>query len=163
MAVIDSSALIPLIKIGRLDLLAKVFDKILIPTPVWEEVAIEGKKLGKPVKEFVDGKGKWFSIYETKHKVNFDKSIEKNDYLVFLAAKDSNDILVTNDATLYYYALSQNVKCHWLTTLILLAAKSKTISKSDAQNILLELVNSAGLHLSSEILSELLIIIKSIL
>ncbi|MBI4439249.1 hypothetical protein HY640_04915 [Candidatus Woesearchaeota archaeon] len=162
MVVVDSSALIPLIKIGRISLLKKVFNKIIIPEPVWEEVITEGKRLGKPVGELENGRGKWFTVLMAdKGIVVKEDNLEKNDYLVFKAAKDTNEILLTNDAALYYYALSQNFKSYWLTTLLLIATKKEKISKSEAEDILLELVNTGGLHLKSDILTELLALIKS--
>lgn len=163
MVVVDSSALIPLIKIGRLDLLRNVFAKILIPEPVWEEVVTEGKRLGKPIREFEEGVDKWYKLARYGKKIEFiDKNLEKNDFIVFSIAKDNNEVLLTNDASLYYYALSQNVKSFWLTTLLLYAVKKKKLDKTEAENILLEMVNTAGLHLRSDILSELLGIIKNL-
>ncbi len=159
MAVVDSSALIPLIKIGRLDLLRKVFDEILIPEAVWEEVVVEGKKLGKAVKEFEEGKERWFKVVAGRKPDSTPMSLEANDYQVFSTAKD--DILLTNDASLYYFALSQNGRPYWLTTLVLAAVKKKKISRNEAQDILLELVNTGGMHLKSDILSELLMIIRN--
>ena len=161
MAVVDSSAIIPLIKVGRLDLLKKVLKKITIPEPVWQEI-VEGKKYGN-VKEFEEGKDRWFKVSKSDKEIEAEEeNLEKNDFIVFKTAKDNNDILLTNDASLYYYALSQNVRCYWLTTLLLIAAKKKKITKKEAEDILLELVNTAGLHLKSDILSELLMIIRNL-
>lgn len=162
MVVVDSSALIPLIKIGRLDLLRKVFSRIIIPEPVWEEVVVEGKLLGKAVNQLEEGRD-WISIRKSgKGSGAEEGNLDKNDFAVFKAAKDSADILLTNDAALYYYALSQNVKAYWLTTVLLLAVKKKKASKAEAEGILLELVNTAGMHLKSDILSELLMIIRNL-
>lgn len=161
MVVVDSSALIPLIRIGRLDLLRKVFDKIIVPETVWEEVAVEGKKLGRPVKDFEEGGGKWFIVAKAKDSATEEGYIEKGDLAVFKTAKGRKDILLTNDAALYYYALSQGVKAYWLTTVLLIAAKRKKISRGEAEAILLELVNTAGMHLKSELMSELLMILRN--
>ena len=162
MVVVDSSALIPLIKIGKIDLLKKVFNRIIIPEPVWKEVVEEGKRIGKSVGEFDGDREKLFKVVKFDEAKPEDTNLEKNDFIVFKIAKNSNDILLTNDASLYYYALSQNVKSYWLTTIILVAVKGKKISKNEAENILLELVNTAGLYLKSDVLSELLMIIKNL-
>lgn len=39
----DSSTLIHLTAIGKLDLLRKFYNKIILPTAVWREVVIEGE------------------------------------------------------------------------------------------------------------------------
>ncbi len=162
MVVVDSSAIIPLIKIGKLELLKKSFKKIIVPEQVWQEIVIEGKKFNKPIKEFEDGRDKWYKVVNLDEKLEEEENLEKNDFIVFKIARDSKEILLTNDASLYYYALSQNVKCLWLTTLLLYATRKKIITKNEAEDILLELVNTAGIHLKSDVLSELLVIIKNL-
>jgi len=162
MVVVDSSAIIPLIKIGKLKLLKKSFKKIIVPEQVWQEIVIEGKKFNKPIKEFEDGRDKWYKVVNLDEKLEEEENLEKNDFIVFKIARDSKEILLTNDASLYYYALSQNVKCLWLTTLLLYATRKKIITKNEAEDILLELVNTAGIHLKSDVLSELLVIIKNL-
>lgn len=154
MVIVDSSAVIPLIKIGRLDIIRKLFKNIIVPSVVWEEVVEEGKKLGKPVGEFEKGKDVWFKVEECKD--------EDADIAVLNLAKDKKDILLTNDAAVYYTGLSSDIKVWWLTTLLLSCVKNKKITKEEGENILLELVNTAGIYLRSEILSELLIIIKNL-
>lgn len=154
MVVVDSSAIIPLIKIGKLDLIRKSFKNIIIPSLVWDEVVEEGKKLGKPISEFEIGKDIWFKIEKCKG--------EEADLAVLNLAKEKKDLLLTNDAAMYYSGLSLNIKSWWLTTLLLSCVKNKKINKEEGENILLELVNAAGIHLKSDILSELLIIIKNL-
>ena len=154
MVIVDSSAIIPLIKIGRLDLIRKLFKNIIIPSIVWREVVEEGKKLGKPINEFEKGRDIWFKVEKCEG--------EEADVAVLGLTKEKEDILLTNDAAVYYNALSSNIKVWWLTTLLLACVKNKKISKEEGENILLELVNTAGIHLKSEILSELLIIIKNL-
>ena len=154
MVVVDSSAIIPLIKIGRLDLIKKLFTKVIIPSAVWEEVVEEGKKEGRPLGEFEKGKDVWFKVENIQE--------DEADAAVVNLAKKKKDILLTNDAAVYYTGISSNVKSWWLTTLLLVCVKKKKISKEEAEYILLELVNSAGIHLKSGILSELLMIIKNL-
>lgn len=154
MVVVDSSAIIPLIKIGRLDLIRKLFKNIIIPSVVWVEVVEEGKKRGEPVSEFEKGKDVWFKVEECKDK--------EADLAVLELAKEKKDTLLTNDAAVYYTGLSLNIKVWWLTTLLLACVKNKKISKEEGEDILLKLVSTAGMHLKSDILSELLMIIKNL-
>ncbi len=163
MVVVDSSALIPLIKTGKLGLLRKVFARIVIPEPVWQEVAVEGKALGKPVRGLEEGKGKWFTVAKPKREISAaEGTLTKNDLAVFEIAKANADVLLTNDASLYYYALSQSVKAYWLTTVVLIAAKKRKVTKSEAENTLLELVSTGGMRLKSDVLSELLMMIRNL-
>ncbi|MBI4330045.1 MAG: hypothetical protein HY673_02045 [Chloroflexi bacterium] len=46
--VADSTALIAMSKIGRLDLLRKLYGNVVIPGHVYQEVVVEGKRLHKP-------------------------------------------------------------------------------------------------------------------
>lgn len=154
MVVVDSSAIIPLIKIGRLDLIRKSFKDIIIPSLVWNEVVEEGRKLGKPVSEFEKGKDVWFKVEKCEGR--------EADAAVLNLAKRKKDVLLTNDAAVYYMGLSLNIKSWWLTTLLLSCVKNKKIKKEEGEDILLELVNTAGIHLNSGILSELLMIMKNL-
>ncbi len=51
---VDSSPLICLAKIGRLDLLRRLYEEIIIPDEVYEEVVGEGKRLHKAGVETVE-------------------------------------------------------------------------------------------------------------
>lgn len=161
MVIVDSSALIPLIKIGRLDLIKKIFKHTIIPSVVWEEVVVEGKKLGKPIVDLEEEKD-WFKIIDVKKLDSSSESIQGTDLSIANLAKERKDVLLTNDAALYYYAISQNIKVWWLTTLLLACVKKKKIAKQEAENILLELVNTAKIHLKSDILSGLLLIMRNL-
>jgi len=154
MVVLDSSVIIPLIKIGRLDLIRKIFKNIVIPSLVWDEVVEEGKRLGKPIGEFEKGRDVWFKVEKCQG--------EEADLAVLHLAKNKKDVLLTNDAAVHYTCLSLNIKAWWLTTLLLSCVKNKKITKEEGENILLELVNTAGIYLKSDILSELLMIIKNL-
>ena len=162
MVVVDSSALIPLIKIGKLELLRNVFPKIVLPEPIWQEIVVEGKKLGKPVRGIEEGRGSWFTIEKIGKEIHAGENLGMTDMAVFEIARATKDVLLTNDASLYYYALSQGVKAYWLTTLLLIAVKKRKIDKNEAENTLLELVSAGGMHLKSDILSKLVMIIRNL-
>lgn len=167
MVVLDSSAVIPLLKIGKLELIKKNFDSILVPDVVWKEVVEEGKRIGASVAAFEKGKNNWFKVLPSPDKKECmelakEEYLEEADAEVLLLAKQKKDILLTNDAALYACCISHAVDAWWLTTLLLASVKRKIISRDEAEMILFELVNSAKMHLSTEILTELLMIIKNI-
>ncbi|MBI5002466.1 PIN domain-containing protein [Candidatus Woesearchaeota archaeon] len=166
MVILDSSAIIPLITIGKLELLRKNFDKVVVPFVVWKEVVEEGKKLGKNTLSFEQGKDVWFEVVEQREeKTKEIKSLhrlQENDALVFLLAKEHNDILLTNDAGLYSCCQAEGINVWWLTTLLLASVKKKIITRTEAEAALLALVNSAHIRLRGDILAQLLLIIKNL-
>ncbi len=167
MVVLDSSAIILLLKIGRIALVKKVFKTIIVPQVVWQEVVEDGKKLGKPTYDFESEKGHWFQVVECKNKneanqLALSERIQHADAEVLLIARERNDILLTNDAGLHSCCKSKNVEVWWLTTLIFAAAKKKLLTKEEAEKIVLDLVTIAKMRLSGEVLSEILIIIRNI-
>lgn len=52
--VADSTLLIGMVRIGRLELLKKLYGRVLIPSSVHEEVAVEGKRLHKAGAEEIE-------------------------------------------------------------------------------------------------------------
>jgi len=55
MVVVDSSALIPLARVGRLDLIPAVFETIATTEAVAREVVVEGKPGAAALEEFLSG------------------------------------------------------------------------------------------------------------
>ena len=70
------------------------------------------------------------------------------DLSVLNLANKRKDILLTNDAAVYYHALALNIKAWWLTTLLLACVKSRKVTKEEAKGILHELVRN-GLYIST--------------
>ncbi|MBI2550077.1 hypothetical protein HYV83_02750 [Candidatus Woesearchaeota archaeon] len=161
--VVDSSVLIPLLNIGKLSLLISCFKgkSIIIPEVAWNEVVEDGKALGKSVSALEENKSK-FRITGVQEKEMLKlEGLEKADLAVISLAKGQNNILLTNDATLYNVAITQNIKVWWLTALIFYAVKSNVVSSQEGKNILLELV-SAGTYLKSEILAQALLTLEKL-
>lgn len=167
MVVLDSSAVIPLLTIGRLDLIKKVFKEVYVPSIVWQEVVEEGIKAGKRVMEFEKGKNVWFQILSSPPQNVCSVFAQANhlhiaDAAVLLTAKQKKDVLLTNDAALHACALSQQIPVWWLTTLLLAATKKNVVSKSEAELILFDLVHIAKMRLNTDVFSELLGIIRNL-
>ena len=137
LVVVDSSALIPLAKTGRVWLLSSCFGKkVVLPKVVWQEVVEEGKRLGKNVTPIEEA---GFRRASAKKSLKI-KGLEKEDLEVLSVAVESGDMLLTNDATLYSAAISQNIRVMWLTVLVVLAVKKKKLNASESRNAQFEIL-----------------------
>jgi predicted nucleic acid-binding protein len=156
MVVVDSSALIPLSRIGKLALLKKYFKKITITDEVYDEV-----KQGKTgASEIEKGCEDWIAIENSKNSAGIDKirkleDIEKADASLILLAQEKEDTLVSNDYALIIVARSKGIKCLWLTNFILKCLNKKIINKNEARKILFELVE-CGMRLNNAVYTKIL-------
>lgn len=156
MAVVDSSILIPLSRIGQLFLLKKFFKKVKITQDVYEEIM--AGNIG--VSEIERACKNWIHIIETE---NFDEitniseleGIEKADASIILLAKEKRDILLSNDFAIIIIARSKGIECWWLTTFLLHCLKRKIITKKETKQILFDLVQ-AGMRLSNDVYAAIL-------
>lgn len=155
MAVADSSVIVPLLRIGKLELLKSYFGKIQIPQEVQNEIIVG--QIGVSV--FADACKKWVnvSLKEFPEAENIAKreGISTTDATLILLAEERKDILVSNDAALILIAKSRGIKCLWLTAMLLKCVKKQLISKKEAKGVLLQLVQ-AGMHLSNGVYSAIL-------
>lgn len=159
MVVVDSSVLIPLSRIGKLNLLRKIFKEIKVTEEIYKEVVKESEGRSG-TSEIEEACKDWIKICKIKSGVNIQKiakveGIEKADVSVVLLAKETNDILLSNDKSLIMVGKSKGVTCWWLTTFILNLVKKRLITKKDAKQILFELVE-AGMRLRVEVYAAML-------
>ncbi len=150
MAVVDSSVLIHLLRIGRLDLLKRFFGEIKVTEEIYEEIK-EGK-VG--FSEFEDACGDWVRIISGSLKglkrIAVLENIEEADVSVLLLAERDKDILLSNDYVLIGLARSRGVECLWFIGFVLKCLGKRLINKNEAKKILLDLINS-GMRLSNEV------------
>ena len=155
MVVIDSSVLIPLLRIGKLSLLQKIFGKVIITQEIYRE--INAGTLG--LNEFEEACNKWIIISEEKfenlEKVAKLENVEQADASVLLLAQSKKEILISNDYSLILSAKSKGVECWWLTTVILKCLKKDIIKKKEAKKILFDLIKS-GMRLDNEVYAMIL-------
>lgn len=155
MAVADSSVLIHLSRINKLSLLKKYFNKIIITQDVYDEV-----KSGIGASEIEKACKSWITIKKPKNSDEINnisklENIEKADSSLIVLAEEKKEILLSNDYALIIIARSKGVECWWLTTFILRCLKKKIITKKEAKQILLELIDS-GMRLSNEVYAAIL-------
>ncbi|MFW6196902.1 MAG: hypothetical protein ACOC5D_06170 [Thermoplasmatota archaeon] len=160
MVVVDSSVLIPLSKIGRLELIKRNFDEIITTEDDFKEVVVEGKgkKGTSNIKESFEN---WISV----KKVDTDKAKDIAEMegiatadasLLLLVEKVQNGpILLTNDRALILVAKSRNIEYYWLTTLILKSVRDGLISDVKGKELLDDLVD-VGMNLDTRVYSKII-------
>ena len=144
MVVVDSSALIPLAWVGRLDLISATFDEIRTTEAVKDEVLVEGKRGTASLTSFLDD----VPICETPPDAEDVASLEGiavADASVILLADDGEAVLLANDKGLITVARSHGVECWWVTTLLLKCTKDGVLTATEATDVLYDLVD-AGMN-----------------
>lgn len=152
MVVVDSSALIPLAWVGRLDLLTTTFNRLQTTDAVRNEVLVEGKRGTAALKTFLAD----IDIQETPSAADEMAALEGiavADASVILAADSDESILVANDKGLIDVARSHNIECWWVTTLLLKGAKDGELPASEATDILYDLVDE-GMNLHPKVYAQ---------
>lgn len=148
----DSSPLIYFSKVGKLRLLEKLYDEIVIPEAVYAEVVIEARE--KPgVNQIKRAKTEgWLKLEKVATDIDFEsEGIEKVDAEVISLARKLNAPLLTNDRALAVRAKSHGVSVKWLTLVLIDAVRQHALSPEEAQRVLIDLVR-AGLRVRSEVI-----------
>ena len=152
MVVVDSSALIPLAWVGRLDLVSTAFDTIQTTEEVLGEVLTEGKRGTAALDEFLAD----VAVHETPEAAEEVASMEgiaETDASVILLAEATGDVLLANDKGLIEVARSHSVECWWVTTLLLRCVKSGDLTGDEATEILYDLVDD-GMNLHPKVYAQ---------
>jgi predicted nucleic acid-binding protein len=149
MVVVDSSALIPLAWVGRLDLIPTVFEEIRTTEAVRAGVLTEGKRGTVALDEFLAD----VVVHETPDRAEDVASMEGiavADASVILLADDDEELLLANDKGLIEVARSHGVECWWVTTLLLRCAKTGELTAEEATDVLYDLVDE-GMNLHPKV------------
>lgn len=152
MVVVDSSALIPLAWIGRLDLVSATFDEIRTIQSVRDEVLTGGKRGTAPLQSFLDGVSICETLPESEDVASLE-GIAVADASVILLAAERNDVLLANDKGLITVARSHGVDCWWVTTLLLKCTKTGVLTTEEAMDVLYDLVDS-GMNLHPKVYAQ---------
>jgi len=150
-AVINSSPIIALAKIGRLELLRNLFNKVSLTEQVYKEI------MSKPsyteaiaIKKAVEN-DKWIKV----QKIDEIKSaLGKGEASSISLALKLNEPLIIDDKKAAFVASTLGIKCHGTLYVVLLALKKKIIKdKKEAIDIVNQLIDNK-LYLSSDTLAE---------
>ena len=143
MIAIDSSPLIHLSKIGRLDILKNC--SLIATESVRREVIIEGKAGVSELKEFFN-RVEVVKLSErdidTASSVAKSEDVHQTDAELLLLAKKKKCTLLTNDRALVLLARSMGLKVWWVTTLILNLMNAGRLLKEEGKYILEDLIMS---------------------
>ena len=136
--------------------LKKFFKKIKITKDIDNEVSV-GKTGASEIEEACK---EWIILskptkIEEVNSISKLEGIEKADASIILLAKEENDLLLSNDYALIMTARAKGIKCWWLTTFILRCLNNKLITKKEAKQILLDLIE-AGMRLDSIVYTAIL-------
>jgi predicted nucleic acid-binding protein len=152
----NATPIIYLAKIGRLDLLSKLFRSVTIPKAVYEEVVVLGKKEGYAevvaIEEAISNK----SIIIREEKVNkkllnFAREIDGGEAEVISLAKAVGaDIVLMDDASGRRVATAMGLNVKGTLYVLLKACKSGIISKKECKDCI-EKINRVGFRMGSEI------------
>lgn len=160
MIVCDAAPLIYLSKVGRLELLKRLYDQVLIPQGVLNEVVTQAA--GRPgaieVRKAVeDG---WITVEAASVPSSLRAvGLEGADGELIELAKQKRVPLLTNDRTLAGIARIHGVSVRWLTQALVEAVDVGALRPAEARGLLRELVR-AGLRVRSEVMAEIIHLIE---
>lgn len=156
LAVSDSTPLIHLAKIGKLHYLKKLFDNVLIPKEVYEEIIIKGKEQNKSEVPIIEKSiGNFIIIKECGLMIN-QPNLDLGELKAISLCKELKirDLLIDENEG-YDTTLILGLKPLRTSALILRLLNKKIIDFEEFQEALLNLSKS-GYYLSAELYSRLL-------
>lgn len=157
-AIVNSSPLIALARIGKLELLHNVFSNVAITEQVYQEI------MSKPsyaesvaIKKAVED-DKWIKVHKSKDINDILGAGESSTLALALMLRQP---LIIDDKKASFLADTLGLECHGTLYIILLALKKKIINKREAIDIV-NLLISNKLYLSSDVLSEFYALLNKI-
>lgn len=156
LAVSDSTPLIHLAKIGKLNYLEKLFDNILIPKEVYEEIIIKGKKQNKSEVPMIEKAISNFIIVKDCNSTINQPNLDLGELKAISLCKEQkirNLLIDENEG--YDIALILGLKPLRTSAIILRLLNKKIINLKEFQESLINLSKS-GYYLSAEIYNKLL-------
>ncbi len=139
----DTSPLIFLSKIGKLELLKELFIKIKITNAVKEEIFIEGKTGSEAIGNAIESG--WIIIESPKKEISF--GFGPGEQTAISLAVENKDSLIIDDALAIKAAKSFDVNVLRTTSIIFLALSKNLINKKEALSLLNKLIEN-GYYIS---------------
>lgn len=154
MTVSDSSPLICLSRIGKLDLVRALFGRTLIPQAVFDEVVLAGKREGREDATLVEAavKSGWVKV----ERIGLSKELRATPFLgageseAIELARKTKAVLLVDDGEARLFAENMGVSCRGTIFVLLQAQRKRLIDKEEAKNVAVELVQS-GFRVSPEV------------
>ena len=159
MAIVNSSPLIALAKIGKLELLRKAFSSVSITEQVYQEIMSkpdysESVAIKKAVEE-----DKWIKVSKSKEIDNILGVGEASTLGLTLMSKQ---LVIIDDKKASFVADTIGLECHGTLYVILLALKKGIIRNKKEAIDIVNLLISNKLYISSEVLSEFYALLSKI-
>lgn len=134
----NATPLICLARIQQLELLKKLFDKVIIPKEVEEEIFIDDKPGIKALKEAMDA-----GIIQVVHqKKSIPLGLGKGETAAISLAKERNDRILLDDAAAIKAAEALNIATMRTTSILFLAVQKKILKKKEALYLLNQLIEN---------------------
>ncbi len=155
--VCDASPIICLSKIGRLDLLHKLFEKIIIPYEVREEVITRGKE-DFPTETLLIEKAcaeGWLVCKPLQSTLQFEALDAGESEVISLAQKLKIKTVLIDDALGRKFAESFSLRVRGTLFVLIESYRKKTITKEEVESLLNKLVQN-GFRISTEVYAECL-------
>lgn len=162
-AVSDSTPLIHLAKIGCINFLKNLFEKIIIPKEVYEEVIIEGKKQGKNEILLIEKlmEEKFINIEETKTTMEIANLDQGEKKCITLCKELNINIILIDETEGFNISGIFNLMPIRTTSLLIILLDNKIIKLTEYKELLKKLSQS-GYFLDSLTYERLLDIGKNI-
>lgn len=157
----NSTPLIYLAKIGKLDLLKKLFGKIIMPKAVYEETVVRGLEKGFSDARVIDDglRDGWMVVRETKPSdklIRFAPELDDGEIeALALAEQVKAELVLIDDAAARAIAESIGLRPKGTVFVLLLATKRRFVSKREAKSMFVDLIES-GFRLAPDIYARIL-------
>ena len=134
---VDSSTLIALARIGKLEMLRTVFKEIFITTAIKQEIITEKSP---DAEAFKDAINQWIKVVDYKGKTAELKKygLDSGESSLFLAAQPY-DRLILDEANARRFAEAKGLKFTGLIGLIVAAVRTRKLTGKDALEIITKL------------------------
>ena len=160
MIVSNSSPIIILGKQGRLNLLKKCFNKVIISEAVYNEI-MQKKETPETASLMKGIDDKWIVVEKTAiHPILDTKNLGLGEKEAISLAAKHNALLLVDDDSAKSYASILEVKAHGILYLILFSRKKNYIGKIEAREIIENMI-SDGFYISTELYSRLIDLLDS--
>jgi len=152
----DSTPLILLAKIDKLDLLKKIFKTVIITEDVRDEILKEDKPGYLTIQNAI--RDKWIKIKSPKDNQNLQ--LGKGENSAINLAREIKDELIIDDALAITAAKELGINTTRTTTVIFMAVKKKIINKEEGIKLINNLIEN-GYYISNEYYSKIITKLKS--
>ncbi len=155
--VCNASPLIYLSKLGRLDLLHALFEKVILPSEVWDEVVVKGKKERPTEASAVENACKkgWVKCISSSQGHRHEELDIGESAVISLAQESKINNVLIDDAAARKVAEGYGLQVRGTLFVIVEAYRKKAINKQQAEGLVFALLLK-GFRMAPELYAECL-------